>query len=437
MQLGVRARLTIAISILSLGIAAFFSYYFPIRETETAQGLLRSRSASLTSVLGTLSEASLAAEDIGGAETLKEDLAKAGGADSSIVYLVVIKPDGTVVARYHPSNVPETVEQRYSMPMITIESNRYLHVAVPLWHEGRQLGTLIAGYSRDSVREAASESRDAALLVGGIMIVIGLIFAGLIGQTVARPVRTAALDLDRVALDLVATARQQEATSAEEAAAVTQTRRSMQLLFEAAQQIARQSSEVLGNAERSVQGSQQIGERIHHLNLQAEKVGEVLETIMGISDRADLLALNASLEGTKAGEVGKGFTLVAAEMRRLAENVMTSATEIRTLMKVMRQASQSAVDASQGGRSSSDATTGSAREIARLTQQQRESTEQVIASMTEMEEVLRMNLSAVQRSTLTARDLAGLAEQLLATVEPRHPKLRNKSTASARTTDVA
>ena len=55
---------------MSLGIAAFVSYFFPIRETETAEGILQSRSASLTSVLGTLSEASLVAEDIGGAETL-------------------------------------------------------------------------------------------------------------------------------------------------------------------------------------------------------------------------------------------------------------------------------------------------------------------------------------------------------------------------------
>ncbi len=429
MQLGIRARLTVAVSILSLGIAAFFSYYFPIRETDTAEGILQSRSASLTSVLGTLSEASLVAEDIGGAETLQEDLAKAGGADTSIVYLVVIKLDGSVVARYRQSGVPESVEQRRTLPLLALDSNKYLHVAVPLRHEGKQLGTLIAGYSRDSVREAESESRGAALLVGAVVFLIGLFFAWLIGRTVARPVRTAALDLDRVALDLVTTARQQEATAAEEAAAVAQTRRSMQHLFEAAQQIARQSSEVLGNAERSVQGNQQIGERIDDLNDHAEKVGEVLETIMGISNRADLLALNASLEGTKAGEVGKGFTLVAAEMRVLAENVMRAATEIRTLMKVMRQASQSAVVASEGGRSSSTATTGSAREIARLTQQQRESTEQVISSMTEMEEVLRVNLGAVQRSTHTARDLVGVAEQLLATVEPRHPKLRNKLAA--------
>jgi methyl-accepting chemotaxis protein len=432
-RLGIRAKLTLAISVLALGFAAFFSIYFPMQQTDTANALLESRSDSLTRVLGTLSEASVFAEEVGGAETLTNDLAKAGGADPSIVYLVAIKADGRVVARYRASGVLESVEHRRSVATMSMETDQYLHVAVPLRHENTQVGTLIAGYSRDVVLSARDQGRTTALLVSAIMFVIALAFAWLIGRTVARPVRKVALDLDRVAIELVATARQQEASSAEEAAAVTETRRSMELLFESAQQIATQSSDVLGNAERSVHGSQQIGTRIEQLNLHAEKVGEVLATIMTIADRADLLALNASLEGTKAGDVGKGFILVAAEMRRLAENVMASATEIRALMKEMRQASQAAVDASQGGIQSSDATTGSAREIARLTQQQRQSTEQVIASMTEMQEVLRVNVDAVQRSTHSAHSLVLLAQQLLVTVEPNHPKARQRdSTASRR-----
>jgi len=431
-RLGIRAKLTLAISILALGFAAFFSIYFPIQQTDTANALLESRSDSLTRVLGTLSEASVVAEEVGGAETLTNDLAKAGGADPAIVYLVAIKGDGSVVARYRTPGVPESVERRRAVTNISVESDRYLHIAVPLKHETAQVGTLIAGYSRDFVVAARDDSRTTALAVGGIMFVIALGFAWLIGRTVARPVRSVALDLDRVAIELVATARQQEASSAEEAAAVTQTRRSMELLFESAQQIATQSSDVLGNAERAVHGSQQIGTRIELLNTHAEKVGEVLATIMSIADRADLLALNASLEGTKAGDVGKGFILVAAEMRRLAENVMASATEIRALMKEMRQASQAAVDASQGGLQSSDATTGSAREIARLTQQQRQSTEQVIASMTEMQEVLRVNVDAVQRSTLSAHSLMQLAQALLVTVDPNHPKARAKDSPTGR-----
>jgi hypothetical protein len=431
-RIGIRAKLTLAISILALGFAAFFSIYFPIQQAEVADDLLQSRSESLTRVLGTLGEASMVALDVGGAETLTADLGRAGLADLTIGYLVVLKPDGSVVARYRKMGLSESIERPKTSPTLSVERDDYLHIALPLRHESSQVGTLIAGYSREAVFHARSESQIVALLVSAIMFLVGLGFAWLIGRTVAQPVRSVALDLDRVAIELVATARQQEASSAEEAAAVTETRRSMELLFESAQQIATQSSEVLGNAERTVHGSQQISTRIEQLNVHAEKVGEVLATIMSIADRADLLALNASLEGTKAGDVGKGFILVAAEMRRLAENVMASTTEIRALMKEMRQASQSAVDASQSGVQSSDATTGSAREIARLTQQQRQSTEQVIASMTEMQEVLRVNIESVQRSTQSAHSLVSLSQNLLATVDPRHPKARLQHGASKR-----
>src|SRR4051812_32918070 len=82
-KIGIRAKLTIAISILALGFAAFFSIYFPIQQADTAQQLLMSRSKSLTLVLATLSEASMVALDVGGAETLTEDLGRAGVADTT------------------------------------------------------------------------------------------------------------------------------------------------------------------------------------------------------------------------------------------------------------------------------------------------------------------------------------------------------------------
>lgn len=422
-HLGIRAKLTVAVTIFTLALATFCALYFPIHQKETASELLQSRSVSLTRVLATLAEASVVAEEVG-ADTLQDDLRRAGAADDSIVYLTAMRADGSAIASYRAPGLPASIERTQPTSTLMIVDDDYLHVLVPMHHESAQIGTLVGGYSRSAVTDAETTSQQVALMVSGLMLGLGLVFAWLVGRAVARPVRDVAIDLDGVAIDLVAIARQQEATSAEEAAAVTETRRSMDLLLEAAQQIAMQSSDVLGNAERTVHGSEQIGTRIEQLNSHAEKVGEVLATIMRIADRADLLALNASLEGTKAGEVGKGFTLVAAEMRRLAENVMASATQIRGLMKEMLQASQAAVDASQGGIKASDATTGSAREIARLTQQQRYSTEQVIASMTQMQEVLNVTIDAIQRSNQSAKTLASLAQRLLATVDPAHAKAR-------------
>src|SRR5262249_30141195 len=139
--------------------------------------------------------------------------------------------------------------------------------------------------------------------------------------------------LVRVSTDLLTAAREQEASMAQGAAEVEETRRTMELLVNSAQQIADRCSAVLANAESTLSGTRHITECINELNVHAEKVAELLATIMQVADRTDLLALNAALEGTKAGEAGKGFTLVAAEMRRLAENVMESVSGIRKLMK--------------------------------------------------------------------------------------------------------
>jgi methyl-accepting chemotaxis protein len=186
----------------------------------------------------------------------------------------------------------------------------------------------------------------------------------------------------------------------------------MEVMLASAQQIAESSSAVLGNAERTVTGNRDVARRIQELNNHAERVAEILAAIMQVADRTDLLALNAALEGTKAGEAGRGFTLVAAEMRRLAESVMESVTGIRRLMNDMRTASQSAVQAGQEGIALSEETTRSARDIALVTQQQRKATEQVGRSMDDMAATVSEAMSSTRQTNSTAQDLVHAALHL-------------------------
>jgi methyl-accepting chemotaxis protein len=145
------------------------------------------------------------------------------------------------------------------------------------------------------------------------------------------------------------------------------------------------------------------------------------------------LALNAALEGSRAGEAGKGFSVVAAEMRRLAENIMDSTKEIKNLIAEIREATQAAAadaDASrkateQGERLGSVAagsvegilagvqeTSDAARVINLATQQQRTATEQVVASMGEIEDVTRQTTQASKQATGAASELTQLASRL-------------------------
>jgi hypothetical protein len=418
-RFGLRAKLTATISLLIVALATFFALYLPAQQERAADDALRAHAATLANVLADMAGPSVAVAGEMGPDAVIADLRTWGQASDEIAYIAVVKPDGNVFARFVAEGVTQDIPQLTpTRQPLTTRTSDHIHQRVPLVGDEGFIGTLALGISRAAVLEARAESQKSALWVSGAIFLVGLLVAWLVGSSISRPLLGAANQLDSVSKTLVSAAREQEASCAQEAAVVAETRRSMDMLLDAAQQIAARSSEVLGNAERSATGSQHIADRIGDLNAQAEKVAEILAAIMQVADKADLLALNASLEGTRAGEAGKGFGLVAAEMRRLAENVMESVASIRALMKDMREASHAAVEASQVGLDSSKATAGSARSIALVTQEQRQATEQVIASMDEMNDVLNHTVVGVQRSTRSARDLATLADTLSSLVNP-------------------
>ncbi|MFO0579247.1 MAG: methyl-accepting chemotaxis protein [Polyangia bacterium] len=394
-RLGFRIQLFVTFSLLIAGIALFFALYFPVRGATSADAALRVRAVAVCNVLANLVAAPVEFDQAKDAEAQLASVRN----DADLVYMLVLKVDGSVFARYHAKGAPEGIE----LPRTTKEPDaelrgEYLHVRVPLHSAGSQIGTLIAGFSRRSVFEERARLQWTAVLVSLIVLIVGVA----VSFVITRP-------LLRVASELLSAAREQEASMAQGAAEVEETRRTMDMLVNSAQQIADRCSAVLTNAESTLSGTRHITECINELNIHAEKVAELLATIMQVADRTDLLALNAALEGTKAGEAGKGFTLVAAEMRRLAENVMDSVSGIRKLMKDVRSTSQKAVQASHHGTELSEETTRSAREIALVTQQQRKATEQVRTSMDEMTDLLNHTMRNIRQTTREAAALAGLA----------------------------
>lgn len=424
MQLGLRAKLTLAIALLVVLFAAFLVLYLPAEQADLARRSLKTRTQNISLSLAFTLAPTLQEDPSKVDDALLAQFASHMGEESDLAYIVVVqKHNNTVLATYLRDGLPTDIPDRTLAEVDRfIETDGYVHAAVPIVRDlGGQstiYGSLTTGMSDTRVNAVRSSGRVGALLVSGLILVIGIGVAWLVGKQLSRPILAVANKLDEMSNNLYESARNQETSSAQEAAAVAETRRSMETLLDSAQQIADRSSEVLGNAERSVNGSQQIAERIGNLNELAEKIADILATIMQVADKADLLALNASLEGTRAGEAGKGFALVAAEMRRLAENVMESVSGIRDLMKNMREASQSAVTASVEGTRSSTATTHSAREIALLTQGQRKATEQVIASMDEMGHILNHTLDGIQYTTSSAKRLTELAADLSEIVNP-------------------
>lgn len=433
--LGLRVKLTVTIALLVVISTGIFAFYLVWEQEKLANESLRTRAKAISLALSAVLIPALDSQAIPPAsinDGLRAVINNQDAADLNIISIRVERPDGSEVASYTLKNealgyprfsLGEKLSVLVEHDLIYVRSQ--IHRPQQDQEEAAVLGYVTTVLSRESTHAQHLSSRIGALVMTVIILALTIAISSLIGRSLVKPIQHAAKELNDMSSTLALAAREQEASSAQEAAAVAETRRSMDTLLDSAQKIADRSSEVLGNAERSANGSRQIADRIGNLNELSEKVTEILATIMQVADKADLLALNASLEGTRAGEAGKGFALVATEMRRLAENVVESVAGIRELMKDMREASQAAVKASVEGTDSSTATTHSAREIALLTQEQRQATEQVIASMDEMGDILNQTLNGIQRTTLSASQLTKLANRLWQIVEPKETERRD------------
>ena len=160
---------------------------------------------------------------------------------------------------------------------------------------------------------------------------------------------------------------------------------------------------------------EQAGEGIEALNAQSQVIGSIVKTISGIAEQTNLLALNAAIEAARAGEQGRGFAVVADEVRNLASRTRQATDEISGMIQSIQQETGNAISTMEQGNAlmqeglSRNADVASA--LARIDEQSRSAGQQFAAITTATQEqsstatLLSSNLQSIALANSEQREV--------------------------------
>ncbi len=331
----------------------------------------------------------------------------------------------------------------------------------------RQLADQMTREERDLLAKRATEAETTAsgargtIVWGTLLCLVFLVLAGtFITQSLSTQLSTAVGHVQSSSAELQAAANQQASGAKEQAGAMSEISTTISELVATSRQIAEsaqrvaQIAEQTANAARSGEGTVDRGQEAiasirrqidlvvsHMLDLgrKSQEIGAVLDVVSELAEQTNILAINATIEASGAGDAGKRFAVVAEEIRKLADRVGNSTKGIRTQIEDVRGAVNTTVMATESGAKAVDAgarqftevatafkqiaglvgtTTDAAREIELSTKQQATAAEQVRLAVTDVAQATQESETSSAQTLQTASQLASLSTDLRRLIQP-------------------
>ena len=265
--------------------------------------------------------------------------------------------------------------------------------------------------------------------------------------------------LGSAASEIVASTAQLASGASESAAAVSETTTTVEEIRATAQMASQKARAVSDTAQKAMQVTltgrksaddvtsgmtrirtqmDAIGESMMRLSEQTQAIGQIIATVEDLAAQSNLLAVNAAIEAAKAGDQGKGFGVVAQEVKSLAEQSRAATDRVRTILSDIQKAATAAVMATEQGNKAVEAgsrqaelagesiqalsgnvseAAQAATQIAASSQQQLVGMDQVAGAMENIKQASTQNVASARQLETAARNLSELGLRLKQLVE--------------------
>jgi len=231
--------------------------------------------------------------------------------------------------------------------------------------------------------------------------------------------------LSVTAAQVAQSSRQQTVRAAEAASSVEQLNTSFKAIVETSEEIvsaannartlSKQGNKVVASA---VQGIEKVARTVSEsalsiadLGQRSSQIGKILSVIKDIADQTNLLALNAAIEAARAGEQGRGFAVVADEVRKLAERTTAATAEISTMIGAIQSDTGQAVDSMRHGSNEVREGVELANQAGKALQDITRSVEQVVEMIGHIANATRDQSTASDSLTTTVEEIARMAQE--------------------------